>query len=197
MIMPAHNRRLAANAIKIFGSAGLACLVAGCMTVQLVANYDEAIDAGATKLQHKMSEFFVGLQSAEPEGRTFRANQAFYMSAAADLDALQVRAAAIRKNEITAEQLQLVENNLALQALMHKKCLASPTITREQQEAIRENGVDASLSCRTAFGASSDLPNRGDQQINAASLSNLKGQFESSLGAVVALEVAKKRGAKE
>ena len=170
--------------------------LAACMSVQLIADYDETIDSGATELQHKLSEFFVELQSAEDDGRTFKANQTFYKDAAADLDALQVRAGAVRKNEITSEQLQLIEDNLALLALMHKKCINGP-VTQAIRDAIRANGVDASIHCRTAFGASVELPDRGDQRISQAVLPSIKGQFEQSLGAVVALEVAKKRGSKE
>lgn len=170
-------------------------LLSGCTTIKLVADYDEAIDNGATELQHKLSEFFVNLQSAEPGDLTFRANQPFYKEAAADLDALQVRAAAVRKNEITSQQLQLVEDNLAELALLHKRCTVG-ALTQAQRDAIRFSGVDASLHCRTEFGASSDMPNRGDQKLNPRLIGNVKGQFEQSLGAVVALEVAKKRGSK-
>src|SRR4030095_13291995 len=120
--MQTYNRSLTAKALQLFGSAGFAFLVAGCMSVQLVADYDEAIDTSATGVHNKLSEYFVALQSAEANELTFKANQGFYKSAAADIDALQVRAAAIRKNEITSEQLQLVEDNLAWLALTHKQC---------------------------------------------------------------------------
>lgn len=182
-------------AFKTIISGILLLLLSACMSVQLVADYDETIDASATELQHKLSEFFVALQSAEPDGRRFRANQEFYKSAAADIDALQVRAAAVRKNEITGEQLQLVEDNLAWLALLHKGCTAGQ-LTPEQREAIRANGVDASLHCRVSFGAVSNLDDRGDNSLNPALLTNVKGQFEQALGAIIALEVAKKRGSK-
>lgn len=182
---------------KFAGPASLAILIAGCMSVQLIADYDEEIDSGASELQHKFSEFFVNYQSAEPEGRAFSANQAFYKGAIADLDALQVRAAAIRKNEITGGQLDAVEMNLALLALLHKNCIDSFTISTEQRQAIIDSGPDASLNCRVDFGATADSPGRGDRTLNPALIPVVKGQFEQALGAVVALEVAKKRGEEE
>ena len=87
--------------------------------------------------------------------------------------------------------------NLALLALLHKNCVTSPSLSDDQRKAILENGPDASLNCQIKSGADANLSQRGDQQLNPVMIPNLKSQFESALGAVVAFEVMKKRGKKE
>lgn len=181
----------------------LAGSLLGCMTVRLVSDYDEPTEKGATALQRDLSEFFVKMQSATLTDRRFDTNLAFYQKAVVDLNALQVRAEGIRRNTITQQQLQAVEDNLAYVVLMHKHCLEdnpdtpereSSTLTPTQRDAVRENGVDVSLECRTTYGAVQNLPNRGGEVLNPALVGNVRGQFDQALGAVIAFEVFKKRG---
>jgi hypothetical protein len=167
-------------------------LAPACMTIRLVSDHDERTEIGATELQRQLSTFFVGLQSATPEQRRFDFNQPFYRRTVVDLNALQVRASGLSRNSLTQEQLQLVEDNLAYLALLHKGCITA--MTPEIRTAIRENGVDTSADCRTDFGASADVPDRGASMLNPVLVGNLQTQFDQALGAVIALELAKRRG---
>ena len=174
----------------------LAILVAGCSNLQLVSRYDDETDRGAAKLQRDLAGFFVGID-ADPRGpdATFAANQGFYKKAAVDIAALQARAGGLYRNSLTVEQLALVRDNLAWLALLHKGCV-SGALQEPQREAVRENGIDASLDCRTDHGASADLPDRGDQRLNPALVSVVRRLLDQQLGAVMALEMAKRRGEK-
>jgi hypothetical protein len=181
----------------------LAIALAGCAAIRLVSDYDEPTEQGASALQRDISAFFVKMQSASVAERRFDANLAFYQKAVVDLNALQGRAEGIRRNSLTQQQLQLVEDNLALVVLTHKGCLEDDpntpenegrTITPAQRNAIRENGVDISLGCRIDYGATQELADRRGQVLNPALVGNLRGQFDQALGAVIAFEVFKKRG---
>ncbi|WP_310496413.1 hypothetical protein [Sandarakinorhabdus sp.] len=173
-------------------AAGL--VLSACSNIQLVSRYDETTDAGAAKLQRDLSSFFVGIDAA-PMGdeATFAANQGFYKRAAIDVSALQARAAGLYKNAITIEQLVLVRDNLAWLALLHKGCVTAP-LNAEQKEAVRQNGIDTSLDCRTDHGATADASGRGDRRLNPALLGVVHSLLDQQLGSVMALEMAKKRG---
>jgi hypothetical protein len=189
----AYPTNIAAFLRAFMIAAFLVCTVTVCVTVRLVSDYDEQTEKGATDLQKQISTFFVRLPSATPQERRFDANQSFYQQAVINLNALQVRAGGLTRNSLTQEQLQLVEDNLAYLALLHKGCI-SGSITPAMREAIREHGVDTSLDCRVEFGASQGIQGRGSVMLNPALVGNLQGQFDQALGAVIALEMAKRRG---
>ena len=168
-----------------------------CTTIELISKYDEPTDSGATALQREISEFTQRIGNAQTdEERSFASNQPFYQQAAVDIDALQVRAQAIYKNRITIEQLQLVEDNLAYLALLHKGCVTAP-LTDAQKRAVADKGIDASVDCRVAYGATVEVKNRGSSRLNPLLVPIIKSQLDQQLGAVIALELAKKRGDKE
>jgi len=186
--MRATTRRAASR-----GIAAIVLLVAGCTSVQLVSRYDEATDQAANALQRKLDAYFVALQNTPAEQRKFRNQQKFYEGVVVDLDSLDVRAAGIYKNAPTREQLRLVRDNLAYVVLLHKGCIAGP-LSDGQKQAVKDNGVDLSLDCRKDSGATSDLPDRGEQALNPALVGTTRDLFNQQLGAVIALELAKKRG---
>lgn len=174
---------------------GLALCIAtltGC-PVKLVSNYDETIDKEATALHKKLDEFFVTLPNKAREEREFRHNQAFYEEVLVDLSSLQVRAEGIHKNRLTIEQLELVETNIGYLTLLHKGCVTGP-LTKNQKEKVKQNGVDVSMDCKAAHGASENVSDRGASVLNPAIVGNLRRQLGQQLGAVMALELAKKRG---
>jgi hypothetical protein len=166
----------------------------GCSHVELVSRYDSATDEGAAAMQKDLSEFFIRVETTvSPNEKSFGANQSFYQAQAVAVGALQLRARNTPNNAFTIEQLQLVEDNLAYLALLHKGCVEG-ALTDSQRIAVREKGIDASIECRTAYGASMDAKDRSRSVINPVMLPVLAGQFDSSLGAIMKLEIAKKRG---
>lgn len=106
-------------------SSLLLCFVAtGCMTVRLVADYDERIDDGVTAFQQSMESHLLGLESriATPEG-DYDNYVDFYRQAKVDLSSLRVRAEAQTQNAITVEQIELLRANVELLQRMHQEGL--------------------------------------------------------------------------
>ena len=69
-----------------------------------------------------MDAFLTHLEHAAPGGatRTYAENVRFYVEYAVDLRALQTRAAALQRNSITVEQIELMERNLELLRALHQ-----------------------------------------------------------------------------
>ncbi|KQZ76719.1 hypothetical protein ASE06_05895 [Sphingopyxis sp. Root214] len=175
-------------------SCVILAVLSGCTTIQLVSKYDETTDKEASAIQKKLSEFFVKQQAASTDSeRSFARSQPFFQDVTASLNALQVRAGGIYKNSLTVEQLHLAEDNLAYLALLHKSCITG-NLSDIQRKAVRAQGVDTSLDCRVQYGASADLTGRGGQTLNAALIPPVSAIFDQTFGAVIALELAKKRG---
>jgi hypothetical protein len=171
-------------------------LLSACAPIQLVSKYDDQTDQAATAMQKDISAFFVKMQTVVvPAEGSFAANQDFYRKQAVAIGAMQLRAGAIPKNGLTAELLQLVEDNLAYLALLHKGCI-SGALTDPQKAAVHEMGIDASLDCRTAYGASADAVGRGDSTLKLALTPTTQAAIDTELTSVIRLEIAKKRGEK-
>lgn len=165
----------------------------GCSSIQLVSNYDEGIDNQAQKLQKKLDGYLVSLQNVNEENLKYKNQQKFYEDVVSDLNALSVRADGIYKNKITIEQVSLARDNLAYLVLLHKKCITS-VLTTEQKKKVQENGIDLSLDCNIVNGATADEKDRGEIKITRALLSPVQKMFNQHFGAIMALELAKKRG---
>jgi hypothetical protein len=101
---------------------GLALVLAGCTSVRLIAPYDEQTDKAVTELQRKVETFLIGLErnAGKPAG-AYEANVKFYDEARVDLSSIRVRAAAIPKNDITLQQIDLLAENLRLLENLHKQ----------------------------------------------------------------------------
>jgi len=101
--------------------AAIAC------SVKLVADYDEATDKSVTELQRKMEAFLVDIQRKVGTDEAAYSNHiGFYDDVHVDISAVKVRAAAREKNEITLEQLDLVQKNLDNLEKLHKLGFNSP-----------------------------------------------------------------------
>lgn len=115
--------------------------IGACASVQLVGQYDEQVDQGATRLQKGMDTFLTRLE-ALPAGapeRHYAASRPFYLDYGVDLRALETRAASLPKNAPTVEQLQLMERNVE-----------SLRATHESQDGL---GAAAIAQFRTLFNA--------------------------------------------
>jgi len=168
-------------------------LVIGACTIQLVSNYDETIDKETLQLQKKLDGYFTSLHNAGPEELKYKSQQKFYESVLVDLNAIGVRAGGIYKNKLTIGQIDLAKENLAYLVLLHKNCITTP-LSGEQKEKVKRNGIDLSMDCKVENGATVDAANRGEQAINRFVVTPVQSLFNQHLGAVMALELAKKRG---
>ncbi|KRC85941.1 hypothetical protein D3C87_815020 [compost metagenome] len=177
--------------------AALVLLVSGCSSVQLISNYDEATDRDAQALQRKFDSHLVSLQNSGEEGLKFKNNQKFYESASVDLTALKVRAEGIYKNKITIEQIDLATTNLAYLVLLNKRCTSiDKPLTAAQIQAVGEMGPDLSMDCNVDFGAEADRQARGEVTLERDAILPIKSMFNQLFGAIMAAELAKKRGDK-
>jgi hypothetical protein len=168
-------------------------MVSGCTPIQLVSNYDETIDHDSKQLQKKLDGYFISLQSASIEDLKYKSQQKFYEGVLADLNAIKVRADGIYNNKLTIEQIDLAKENLAYLVLLHKQCITG-ALSDVQKEMVKKNGIDLSMDCKVENGATADLSNRGDIAINRFVVKPAQDLFNQHFGAVMALELAKKRG---
>jgi hypothetical protein len=127
---------------------------AGCTRITLISSYDEVIDHSATELQRRMDGFLTMLVDKEgtPQA-SYDSNKTFYSEYAVDLRSLKVRALSQPKNQITAQQIDLMTNSL------------------EELRKAHESGP-----------------------IAAEAVPTFRDLFNQSWGAIIALEMAKKRG---
>lgn len=109
-------------------------------TLKLVSSYDEVTDKAVTDLQRKVETFLVTLGAEQGRPACAYSNyQTFYREAEVDVSAIRVRAAAIPQNELTVEQLRLLDDSLDKLKRLHQ--IACPSA--EQLKALQ-----------TAFNAS-------------------------------------------
>jgi hypothetical protein len=186
-------RILKLRAALVFVLVSIALAIGACSSVQLVSNYDETIDNEARALQKKLDSYFISLQNADSESLKYKNHQKFYESVLADLNAIEIRAGGIYKNELTIEQLELAKENLTYLVLLHKGCITAP-LSIEQKKKIAENGIDLSMDCKMQNGATADATDQGEVGINRLILGPVQRLFNQHLGAIMALELAKKRG---
>ncbi len=104
----------------------LALATAGC-TIKLISDYDETTDRAVTQLQRKVDGFLVDIQrkAGTPEAE-YAKNAKFYDETRVDVDAIRVRAQAMPKNDITVQQINLVQNSLDNLEKLHKLGFSSP-----------------------------------------------------------------------
>ncbi|SEH88270.1 hypothetical protein SAMN05660691_01931 [Rheinheimera pacifica] len=158
MILFKQNRLYAAKpyaprCYAIWPVLALLLLLSGC-TVKLISSYDEKTDNAVTALQKDVTLFFITVQSQAGLPECNYSNHiGFYQQAKVDLSAIAVRSKAIAANEITVEQVELLQDSLTALEQLHQ------------------------LGCFT--------PSQVD---------NLRTSFDSSITAILKLELAKKRG---
>ena len=103
-------------------------------TVKLVSSYDEATDRAVTQLQRQVETFLVDLGAKQGSQKcAYDNHKAFYREVKVDVSALRVRAAAIAQNELTVEQLRLLDDSLNKLEQLHK--IGCPST--EQLNALR------------------------------------------------------------
>ncbi|MBI2486322.1 MAG: hypothetical protein HYW01_05060 [Deltaproteobacteria bacterium] len=100
------------RSFSYFVTLMLILAVTGC-SVKFVADYDEVTDKSVTELQRKVERFLVDIQrKVGTDEAAYSKHTGFYDEVRVDLSAIRVRAAAREKNEITLEQLDLIQKNL-------------------------------------------------------------------------------------
>jgi hypothetical protein len=101
-------------------------LAASCTAVRFVADYDEQLDQGATAFQKRIEKHLLVLErNLGTPVAAYPAFGEFYTDATVDLAVLHTRAAATPHNEITVQQIELLQKNLQLLERMHREGLTA------------------------------------------------------------------------
>jgi hypothetical protein len=112
--------------LSILVSLNLIVSTAGC-SIKLISDYDEATDKAVTQLQRKVDGFLVDMQRKAGTAEAEYAKHAqFYDEASVDVDAIRVRAQAMPKNDITVQQIKLIQDSLDKLKQLHKLGFSSP-----------------------------------------------------------------------
>lgn len=107
----------------------------GCLSVRLMAEYDRRIDDGITELQKKTEGFLIKMErTAETSEGAYTKYIDFYDGVKVDLSALKVRADAIALNDLTSQQVGLLQDSFRKLEEQHKKGLKAVMI-----ESIRQS----------------------------------------------------------
>jgi hypothetical protein len=127
--------------------------LSGC-SITLISSYDENTDKSVTELQKSFETFFVSVdsQAGLPECK-YDKHKEFYQGSKVAISAIEVRAKAIPKNDITVAQVGLLSDSLMSLEKLHK------------------------IDCFTN-----------------GQVSSLRSSFNTSITAILKLELAKKRG---
>jgi hypothetical protein len=114
------------NRFSVASALLVTLLMLSACSIRLISAYDETTDKAVTALQNKTETHFVALESLEGRpGCEYEKSKVFYDQAKVDISAIEVRAAAIPKNEITTLQAQLLAQNLEALRKLHKiSCLS-------------------------------------------------------------------------
>lgn len=93
--------------------------------VMLISQYDEVTDKTVTQMQKDVSRFFIDIKR-KVSSDTLRAKAAyenyieFYENLKVELSSLSIRASAIPKNEIVADQITILRDNIENLEKLHK-----------------------------------------------------------------------------
>lgn len=115
----------------------IALVLCGCVSVKLIADYDQKIDDGVTALQKKSEAFLVRLErvAGSPEGN-YTNFISTYDDIKVDLSSLQVRADAVALNRLTGEQLSLLRDSFEKIEERHRTNGLRPLIVQESRKAL-------------------------------------------------------------
>lgn len=161
------------SAVRIASGSILALLFASllsaCSTVRLISDYDEPTDKALTALQKSSDDFITKLIAAAPsDANAFDKHVKFYEDADQQLRQLEFRVSSIPKNNQT---VKLVANVRAA-LLGEGKCTADGNSLRD-------------LHC---------IPESKPKGPSKAALQISQRTLNQTIGAALALELAKKQG---
>ena len=106
----------------------------GCTSIKLIADYDEQTDKSITAFQKKIEMHLTKLErNIGKDEAKYENHLDFYDEAKVDLSAVRVRAAALPKNAITLQQINLLIDSLNKLEKIHKKGIAQNDIVLSRE----------------------------------------------------------------
>jgi hypothetical protein len=146
-----------------------AILLAGCASVKLISDYDEATDNILTTIQEKTDDFIETLLTQSGTNKAaFSKHQAFYIDIDQQLRRLEFRVNSIPRNDKTIDLVKKIR----LAILGEGKCTAEGTSLRD-------------LQC---------IPSNKVKGPSATALAICRLNINQTISAALSLEVAKKQG---
>ena len=133
------DRRVKAMARLLFAAGVLVWGASGC-AVRLISQYDDYTDREVMQLERSVDGFLVSLsRNSTPPGCTHARHTGFYDSTAVALNSLTLRNRARSKNQLTVQQLELLDSSLVTLERLHRlkgddRCLSPAEI-----EPVRAN----------------------------------------------------------
>ena len=101
----------------------------GSCSALVVAEYDAAVDHGATELQQKVDSFLTDLeQNAGTPEAEYEQHAGFYEEVRNDLFVLRNAASIQRGNDVTIESLDLIEDNVGKLEQIHAEGISAEEI---------------------------------------------------------------------
>jgi hypothetical protein len=149
--MKAFAQRRLPSRLLLCCALAVSVALTGCVSVRLIADYDQKIDEGVTALHKKTETFFVKLERAgeKPEA-DYQHNVSFYDEVKVDIAALQLRADSVALNKQTSEQLHLLQDSFNQMEKMHAdKGALSPIVIAETRKQLN-HGFTAILALEVA-----------------------------------------------
>ena len=114
-------------------------VAAGC-AVRLISEYDDTTDREVMQLQRSVDSFLRGLaRKPRPPGCTYAARSGFYDTTASGISSLTIRNRARDKNDLTVQQLVLLDSSLSILERLHRIRGDSTCMAPEAIEPIRAN----------------------------------------------------------
>lgn len=110
-------------------------LFQSCSSVKLISDYDEITDNTVTQLQRNTSNYFVVLERTVGTPKADYENYiSFFDNAKIDLNTLEIRTAALEKNEIVQEQISELKKMIENLEKLHKLGFSSAEMIEPLQQ---------------------------------------------------------------
>ena len=127
-------KRILRSALWICGAVCAACAVA------LISAYDEPTERAVTGLQISVDSFLINLaHDPQAPGCTYEKHKTFYTRTLTSVSALEVRNRARPQNELTADQIVLLDSSLVLLERLHKVKGDAACMSPAEIEPLRRN----------------------------------------------------------
>jgi hypothetical protein len=111
----------------------------GC-AVRFISTYDDTTDHQVTQLQRSVDSFLRSLaRNPKAPGCTYEKHQSFYDSTSVALGSLTIRNRARDKNQITVQQLELLDSSVTLLERLHRIKGDSACLSPDEIEPLRAN----------------------------------------------------------
>lgn len=125
---------------RVRGTCVAMTVLAAACAVTLISPYDESTDRMVTALQGTVDSFLVALaHDPQTPGCTYARNRDFYTRTLTGVSALEVRNRARPQNQLTVEQVVLLDSSVVLLERLHRGKGDTVCMSAAELEPLRRN----------------------------------------------------------